>query len=148
MSRQQIEEAIPHRDPFLFVDEIVEWEESRIVCKKTFSGEEEFFKGGRRSDRATSAVLEEEMAQRGTVPPPPPADEGWAETPAATEAAPAYSEEAKAAPAPAYTEAPAPAPAPEPAAGASCPDCGNAMAPSGPSGGRYCPMCGYQEPGS
>ncbi len=45
MSRQQIEDAIPHRDPFLFVDEIVEWEDSRIVCKKTFSGEEEFFKG-------------------------------------------------------------------------------------------------------
>lgn len=45
MSRQQILDAIPHRDPFLLVDEIVEWEPSRIVCTKTFSGKEDFFKG-------------------------------------------------------------------------------------------------------
>ncbi len=45
MTRQQILDAIPHRDPFLLVDEIVEWEENRIVCTKTFSGEEEFFAG-------------------------------------------------------------------------------------------------------
>ena len=45
MTRQQILDAIPHRDPFLLVDEIVEWEERRIVCTKTFSGEEEFFAG-------------------------------------------------------------------------------------------------------
>ncbi len=45
MTRQQILDAIPHRDPFLLVDEIVEWNENRIVCLKTFSGEEEFFAG-------------------------------------------------------------------------------------------------------
>jgi 3-hydroxyacyl-[acyl-carrier-protein] dehydratase len=45
MTRQQILDAIPHRDPFLLVDEIVEWEENRIVCTKTFSGNEEFFAG-------------------------------------------------------------------------------------------------------
>jgi 3-hydroxyacyl-[acyl-carrier-protein] dehydratase len=45
MSRQQILDAIPHRDPFLLVDEILEWEESRIVCTKTFSGTEDFFAG-------------------------------------------------------------------------------------------------------
>lgn len=45
MTRQQILDAIPHRDPFLLVDEITEWEENRIVCTKTFSGEEEFFAG-------------------------------------------------------------------------------------------------------
>ena len=45
MTRQQILDAIPHRDPFLLVDEIVEWEENRIVCTKTFSGDEEFFAG-------------------------------------------------------------------------------------------------------
>jgi 3-hydroxyacyl-[acyl-carrier-protein] dehydratase len=45
MSLQQILDAIPHRDPFLLVDEIVEWSESRIVCTKKFSGEEEFFAG-------------------------------------------------------------------------------------------------------
>jgi 3-hydroxyacyl-[acyl-carrier-protein] dehydratase len=45
MSRQQIYDAIPHREPFLLVDEIVEWAESRIVCTKTFTGDEEFFAG-------------------------------------------------------------------------------------------------------
>ena len=45
MTRQQILDAIPHRDPFLLVDEIVAWEEDRIVCTKTFSGREDFFAG-------------------------------------------------------------------------------------------------------
>ena len=45
MSRQQIYDAIPHREPFLLVDEIVDWTESRIVCTKVFTGEEDFFAG-------------------------------------------------------------------------------------------------------
>ena len=45
MTRAQILQAIPHRDPFLLVDEIVEQDEARIVCTKTFSGEEDFFAG-------------------------------------------------------------------------------------------------------
>jgi 3-hydroxyacyl-[acyl-carrier-protein] dehydratase len=45
MSRQQIYDAIPHREPFLFVDEILEWTDSRIVCTKVFSGQEAFFTG-------------------------------------------------------------------------------------------------------
>lgn len=45
MSREEILKAIPHREPFLLVDEIVEWTESRIVCTKTFTGEEDFFAG-------------------------------------------------------------------------------------------------------
>ncbi|MDR1382428.1 MAG: 3-hydroxyacyl-ACP dehydratase FabZ [Planctomycetaceae bacterium] len=45
MSQQQIFAAIPHRDPFLFVDEIVQWTEHEIVCKKTFTGNEFFFAG-------------------------------------------------------------------------------------------------------
>jgi len=45
MSLQQILDAIPHRPPFLLVDEIVEWEDDRIVCTKAFTGEEEFFAG-------------------------------------------------------------------------------------------------------
>ena len=43
--RRRICEAIPHREPFLFIDEIVEWSEARIVCTKTFTGREEFFAG-------------------------------------------------------------------------------------------------------
>lgn len=45
MDRQAIYEAIPHRDPFLWVDEIVERSDERIICRKTFSGQEDFFRG-------------------------------------------------------------------------------------------------------
>ena len=45
MSHTEILAAIPHREPFLLVDEIVEQSDSRIVCTKRFSGEEYFFAG-------------------------------------------------------------------------------------------------------
>lgn len=37
--------AIPHRPPMLLVDEIVQREENRIVCRKTFHEDEFFFQG-------------------------------------------------------------------------------------------------------
>ena len=43
--KEQIYAANPHREPFLLVDEICEWTESRIVCTKQFTGQEEFFAG-------------------------------------------------------------------------------------------------------
>jgi 3-hydroxyacyl-[acyl-carrier-protein] dehydratase len=45
MSREQILAAIPHRPPMLLLDEVVEWEQERIVCKKTFQSDEWFFQG-------------------------------------------------------------------------------------------------------
>ena len=45
MNRQEILAAIPHRDPFLLVDEVHERTDTRIVASKTFSGEEWFFAG-------------------------------------------------------------------------------------------------------
>jgi 3-hydroxyacyl-[acyl-carrier-protein] dehydratase len=45
MDRQTIYNAIPHREPFLLVDEIVEWNDANIRCTKTFTGQEEFFAG-------------------------------------------------------------------------------------------------------
>ena len=45
MTRQEILAAIPHRDPFLLVDEIVERTDTRIVGRKTFTGKEWFFAG-------------------------------------------------------------------------------------------------------
>jgi len=45
MTKQQIYDAIPHREPFLLVDEIVGGDESSIECTKVFTGEEDFFKG-------------------------------------------------------------------------------------------------------
>ena len=44
-TREEILQAIPHRDPFLLVDEIVERTDARIVCTKTFTGQEDFFVG-------------------------------------------------------------------------------------------------------
>ena len=45
MTREEILAAIPHRDPFLLVDEIIERTDSRIVGVKTFTGDEWFFAG-------------------------------------------------------------------------------------------------------
>jgi 3-hydroxyacyl-[acyl-carrier-protein] dehydratase len=45
MSQEKILSAIPHRPPFLLVDEILEESESKIVGTKRFTGEEDFFKG-------------------------------------------------------------------------------------------------------
>src|SRR5688500_10294648 len=45
MSLDQIKAAIPHREPFLLIDEIVEQSESRIVCRKTFTGDEFWYRG-------------------------------------------------------------------------------------------------------
>ncbi|MCR5164453.1 MAG: beta-hydroxyacyl-ACP dehydratase [Thermoguttaceae bacterium] len=45
MDREEVMAAIPHRDPFLFVDEIVEVTDTQIVCRKTFTGAEAFFQG-------------------------------------------------------------------------------------------------------
>jgi 3-hydroxyacyl-[acyl-carrier-protein] dehydratase len=45
MTRDEILHAIPHRDPFLLVDEVLQRSESRIVGAKTFRGDEWFFAG-------------------------------------------------------------------------------------------------------
>src|SRR4026209_2583417 len=45
MSLDRIHAAIPHREPFLLVDEIVEQTDDHIVCRKTFTGQEFFFAG-------------------------------------------------------------------------------------------------------
>ncbi|HTQ39119.1 MAG TPA: 3-hydroxyacyl-ACP dehydratase FabZ family protein [Pirellulales bacterium] len=41
----EIYAAIPHRPPFLLVDEIVARDSDRIVCRKRFTGDEWFFAG-------------------------------------------------------------------------------------------------------
>ncbi len=45
MTQAEILAAIPHRDPFLLVDEVLERSERRIVGAKTFRGDEWFFAG-------------------------------------------------------------------------------------------------------
>lgn len=46
LDAQDIQKLLPHRDPFLFVDKIIEIEEDkRIVGIKNITGDEFFFKG-------------------------------------------------------------------------------------------------------
>lgn len=45
MPQIDIQAAIPHRAPMLLVDEVLELEENRIVCTKTFRADEYFFQG-------------------------------------------------------------------------------------------------------
>lgn len=45
LNRAPIEALIPHRPPMLLVDEILEQDEQRIVCRKTFRADEFFFQG-------------------------------------------------------------------------------------------------------
>ncbi len=45
MNENSIENAIPHRAPMLLVDEVVECNDDRIICQKTFREDEFFFQG-------------------------------------------------------------------------------------------------------
>ena len=41
----KVEAFLPHRDPFLFIDEVIEVSNEKIVAKRFVSPDEEFFKG-------------------------------------------------------------------------------------------------------
>lgn len=45
MTKDEIQAAIPHRDPFLLLDEVTERSDERLVARKTFSGEEFWYQG-------------------------------------------------------------------------------------------------------
>ena len=45
MSLEQIKALIPHRPPMLLIDEIVEFGEKSVVCRKTFKDDEFFVQG-------------------------------------------------------------------------------------------------------
>ena len=57
MSLEEIHNAIPHREPFLMVDRIIEKTDSHIECEKHFSGEEYFYAGHFPSFPITPGVL-------------------------------------------------------------------------------------------
>ena len=64
----EVQKAIPHREPFLFVDEIVECDDKRIVCQKTFTGQEDFFRGHYPGYPVVPGVLQCEAAlQAGAI---------------------------------------------------------------------------------
>jgi 3-hydroxyacyl-[acyl-carrier-protein] dehydratase len=57
MSLAEIHAAIPHRDPFLLIDEIVSQDETRIHCRKKFTGDEYFYRGHYPQHPLTPGVL-------------------------------------------------------------------------------------------
>jgi 3-hydroxyacyl-[acyl-carrier-protein] dehydratase len=62
----EIESLLPHRPPFLFVDEIVEASKEKIVAKRTFT-ESDFFFNGHFPEYPVvpGVILVETMAQAG-----------------------------------------------------------------------------------
>jgi 3-hydroxyacyl-[acyl-carrier-protein] dehydratase len=68
MSLAEIHAAIPHREPFLLVDQVISRDERRIVCHKTFRGDEFFYRGHYPHAPLTPGVLLCEAAmQAGAV---------------------------------------------------------------------------------
>jgi len=64
--RSDIEKLLPHRDPFLFVDEIIEATAEKIVTKHVFTENEYFFKGHfPEYPVVPGVILVETMAQSG-----------------------------------------------------------------------------------
>jgi 3-hydroxyacyl-[acyl-carrier-protein] dehydratase len=68
MSLAAIKAAIPHREPFLLLDEIVEQSDDRIVCRRRFTGDEFWYRGHYPDYPITPGVLLCEAAmQAGAV---------------------------------------------------------------------------------
>ena len=64
--KKEIENLLPHREPFLFVDEIVEADDTKIIAKHIFTEKEFFFQGHfPQYPVVPGVILIEAMAQSG-----------------------------------------------------------------------------------
>jgi 3-hydroxyacyl-[acyl-carrier-protein] dehydratase len=62
----EIENLLPHREPFLFVDEIIQADKEKIIAKHVFTEKEFFFKGHfPQYPVVPGVILLETMAQSG-----------------------------------------------------------------------------------
>jgi 3-hydroxyacyl-[acyl-carrier-protein] dehydratase len=68
MNVEEIKKILPHRPPFLFVDEVLEISDQRIVAKRHIRGDEYFFPGHFPDEPIMPGVLiVEAIAQAGGV---------------------------------------------------------------------------------
>ncbi len=69
LEKEQIKEILPHRDPFLLIDEVVELEVgSRVVAMKYVRADEYYFQGHFPQEKVMPGVLIiEALAQAGAV---------------------------------------------------------------------------------
>ena len=68
MDRQAIEAIIPHREPFILIDEVESVDDVKIVAYKHVTGEEDFFRGHFPGFPIMPGVLIlESMAQAGAI---------------------------------------------------------------------------------
>ena len=51
MNAEEIKKLLPHRDPFLFIDKVLDLSAEHIVAERYVSPEESFFKGQSRTIR-------------------------------------------------------------------------------------------------
>lgn len=68
-NKEEIQKFIPHRDPFLFIDSVIELEpEVRIIASKRFGNELDFFRGHFPGNPIVPGViLLEALAQAGGI---------------------------------------------------------------------------------
>ena len=68
MTSEEVLAAIPHQEPFRFIDEILELDEDHIVSRYRFRPESDFYRGHFPGNPVTPGViLIESMAQAGIV---------------------------------------------------------------------------------